>query len=44
MPGYAELVEAMQRAYPDYNKEWWVQVAFPAFAANYTTVWGEPLP
>jgi hypothetical protein len=38
MPGYAELVEAMQRHFPDYNKDWWSQVAFPAFAANYTAV------
>jgi O-acetyl-ADP-ribose deacetylase (regulator of RNase III) len=44
MPGYADLVEAMQRHFPDYNKDWWSEVAFPAFATNYTTVWGEPLP
>src|SRR5262245_40597 len=27
MPGYSDLVEAMQRVFPDCNKEWWMQVA-----------------
>jgi len=39
MGGYTELVEAMQREFPDYEKDWWCRVAFPAFATNYTTVW-----
>jgi hypothetical protein len=39
MPGYADLVEAVEVVYPDHNKKWWSQVAFPAFAANRTTVW-----
>lgn len=42
MPGYSDLVAEMQRVFPDYNKEWWLQVAFPAFATNFTPVWGDP--
>jgi hypothetical protein len=44
MPGYSALVEEMQRVFPDYNHGWWMQVAFPAFATNFTPVWGKPLP
>ncbi len=42
MSGYRELVEKMQCIYPDHNKDWWTQVAFPAFATNYITIWRRP--
>jgi hypothetical protein len=44
MPGYQGLLEELARVYPDLDKGWWMRVAFPAFATNYTTVWGQPLP
>jgi hypothetical protein len=43
MMGYRELVEEIEQRFPDHNPRWFHQVAFPAFATNYTTVWGERL-
>jgi hypothetical protein len=43
MAGYPDLMKAIERAFPDCKKDWWSEVAFPAFATNETTVWGEPL-
>jgi hypothetical protein len=42
--GYQELVGAIERVYPDHTKGWWARVAFPAFAASYTTIWRSPWP
>jgi hypothetical protein len=39
--GYAELVKEIERRF-DIRCEWWPKVAFPAFATNRTTLWGEP--
>jgi hypothetical protein len=44
MAGYPDLVEAMQRAFPGYDKGWWYEAAFPAFYGGRTTVWGGPPP
>jgi hypothetical protein len=41
-PGYPGLLEELARVYPDLDKNWWLKVAFPAFATNFTTVWGQP--
>jgi hypothetical protein len=42
MPGYRGLLEEMARVFPDLDKGWWQKVAFPAFATNFTTLWGQP--
>jgi hypothetical protein len=39
MVGWDELSQAIAHAYPEYKEGWWSEVAFPAFATNYTTVW-----
>ena len=44
MPGYERLLQELARVYPDHDRGWWTKVAFPAFAANYTTLWRAPLP
>jgi uncharacterized protein (TIGR02996 family) len=40
--GYNEFVARMQQEFPEHNKGWWRQVAFPAFATNPTLVWVRP--
>lgn len=39
----AFLAQLHQR-YGIQNDAWWMKVAFPAFARNYTNLWGEELP
>jgi hypothetical protein len=40
-PGYRALVEELERRF-EIGDDWWPKVAFPAFATNRTTLWGEP--
>jgi len=42
--GYRELVAEIERRFDLVEKDWWTKVAFPAFATNRTTLWGEPSP
>lgn len=41
MQGYRDLVKKIGEVFPDHDKEWWSRVAFPAFATNYTRIWGK---
>ena len=41
--GFGELVVEIERRFQLLEKNWWTKVAFPAFAMNRTTLWGEPL-
>ena len=41
-PGFRELLAEIERRFGIVDKEWWSKVAFPAFATNRTTLWGEP--
>jgi hypothetical protein len=40
--GYRELVAEIERRFEIVDKDWWTKVAYPAFATNRTTLWGEP--
>lgn len=40
--GFQELLTEIERRFGIRDKEWWTKVAFPAFATNRTTLWGEP--
>jgi hypothetical protein len=40
--GFSELWAEVERRFDILDKEWWTKVAFPAFATNRTTLWGEP--
>jgi hypothetical protein len=40
--GYRELLLELERRFGIKNENWWTTVAFPAFASNRTTLWGEP--
>ena len=42
--GYRELVAELPERFPGIRTDWFSQVAFPAFAINLTTLWGEPFP
>ena len=42
MPGYEALLQEVYRRYPDYDRDWWSKVVSPAFAPNYTPLWGGP--
>ena len=39
--GYQELLDELKRRYDGIRTDWFSEVAFPAFAANRTTLWGE---
>ena len=40
--GFGELRAETERRFDIRNKDWWSKVALAAFAANRTTLWGEP--
>ncbi len=42
--GWDALIKQIRHRYGADDREWWREVAFPAFATNLTTIWGEPLP
>ena len=42
-PGYAELLAELPRHFAEIRTDWFEQVAHPAFATNWTTIWGEAL-
>jgi hypothetical protein len=39
--GYQELIQKLRDKYPGIRDDWFSTVAFPAFAPNRTTLWGE---
>jgi len=39
MEGYQELVHAMVVRYPSIPKDWWQEIAFPAFETHWKTLW-----
>ncbi len=39
--GFRELLAEVERRFDIVDKNWWTKVAFPAFATNRTTLWGE---
>jgi hypothetical protein len=39
--GYEELVAGLERRFSGIRTDWFTDVAFPAFASNRTTLWGE---
>ena len=41
--GYKELIAELERRFPDIRKDWFNEVAFPAFEPNWTTIWGQPM-
>ena len=41
-PGFRDLRAEVERRFDIVDKDWWSKVAFPAFATNRTTLWGEP--
>ena len=41
-PGFRELLAEVERRFDIVDEDWWSKVAFPAFATNRTTLWGEP--
>jgi hypothetical protein len=43
MAGYAALVDEVERVYPDYNRGWRSEMAYPvAFRLHRTIVWARP--
>lgn len=42
MSGYSELQGALERRFGIKLEHWFMKVAFPAFEANFTTLWGNP--
>lgn len=42
-PNYQNLVNEVESRF-DVQPDWWRTVAFPAFATNLTTLWGESCP
>ncbi len=40
--GFRDLLAEVERRFDIVDKNWWGKVAFPAFATNRTTLWGEP--
>lgn len=41
--GYKEMLAELELRFPEIRKDWFHEVAFPAFVPNWTTIWGEPL-
>lgn len=41
MAGYKELIKEIERRYPDHDANWWSKVAWPAFSACWTVIWGD---
>lgn len=41
MQGFQDLCEQMRLAFPSIDKGWWLEVAFPAFAANEQVLYGK---
>jgi hypothetical protein len=44
MRGYPELLQEVERRFPDRDPHWWRKTAFPPFATCRTTIWGRPMP
>ena len=40
--GYKELIAGLERRFSGIRTNWFSDVAFPAFAENRTTLWGQP--
>lgn len=40
--GYEEMLAELERRFPNIRKDWFNDVAFPAFVPNWTTIWGTP--
>jgi hypothetical protein len=40
--GYKELLAELESRFGLETEDWWTKVAYPAFATNRTTLWGEP--
>lgn len=43
MKGYKELESFLPTRFKNIEKEWFTDVAFPAFETNLVSLWGEPL-
>lgn len=41
--GYKALLVELEHRFPGIRKDWFNDVAFPAFVPNWTTIWGQPL-
>lgn len=41
--GFKEMLSELDRRFPGIRKDWFNDVAFPAFVPNWTTIWGQPL-
>jgi hypothetical protein len=39
---YKILLLELERRFPDIRTDWFHEVAYPEFATNWTTLWGEP--
>lgn len=39
--GYKEFITFLESKFQDINKDWFIKVAFPPFATNTQTIWGE---
>ncbi len=37
--GYREMLDALEVRFPGMRKDWFNEVAFPAFVPNWTTLW-----
>jgi hypothetical protein len=44
LEGWLELLDAVGRRYGIPIHDWFLEVAFPAFQTNWTTLWGQSLP
>jgi len=40
MEHYQELINEIERRYPEHDPEWWHKTAVPAFAFCWTIIWG----
>jgi hypothetical protein len=40
-PGFSALAKAVERRFPTVPRDWFRQAMFPAFATNYSVLWGE---
>lgn len=40
--GYEAMLKELKIHYPGFREDWFGTAAFPAFAYNRTTIWGEP--
>ena len=42
--GYSAFFQELEAQFPDIRRDWFSEVAVPAFARNQTTLWGVPCP